>query len=76
MYRKRAGGWLKHLDFIVLDALCLQAAFMLAYAVRMGPSSPYTDGGVPWDRTAAAAGGHGHRAAVGDLQRRAEERAV
>ncbi len=44
MYRKRAGGWLKHLDFIVLDALCLQAAFMLAYAVRMGPSSPYGDG--------------------------------
>ena len=43
MYRKKAGGWLKHLDFIVLDALCLQAAFMLAYAVRMGPSSPYTD---------------------------------
>ena len=44
MYRKRAGGWLKHLDFIVLDAVCLQAAFMLAYAVRMGPSSPYGDG--------------------------------
>ena len=44
MYRKKAGGWLKHLDFIVLDAVCLQAAFMLAYAVRMGPSSPYGDG--------------------------------
>nr|WP_296482073.1 sugar transferase [uncultured Acetatifactor sp.] len=43
MYRKRAGGWLKHLDFIVLDGLCLEAAFMLAYAVRMGPSSPYGD---------------------------------
>ena len=43
MYRKRAGGWLKHLDFIVLDLLCLQAAFMLAYAVRMGPASPYGD---------------------------------
>ena len=43
MYRKRAGGWLKHLDFIMLDGLCLQAAFMLAYAVRMGPSSPYGD---------------------------------
>ena len=43
MYRKRAGGWLKHLDFIVLDGLCLQGAFMLAYAVRMGPSSPYGD---------------------------------
>lgn len=43
MYRKKAGGWLKHLDFIVLDALCIQAAFFLAYAVRMGPSSPYHD---------------------------------
>lgn len=43
MYRKRAGGWLKHVDFIALDALCLQMAFMLAYAVRMGPSSPYGD---------------------------------
>lgn len=43
MYRKKAGGWLKHLDFIVLDALSLQAAFLLAYAVRMGPSSPYGD---------------------------------
>ena len=43
MYRKKAGGWLKHLDFMLLDMLCLQAAFMLAYAVRMGPSSPYRD---------------------------------
>ncbi len=44
MYRKKASGWMKHFDFIILDALCLQAAFMLAYAVRMGPSSPYGDG--------------------------------
>ena len=43
MYRKKAGGWLKHLDFILLDLLCLQGAFMLAYTVRMGPSSPYGD---------------------------------
>lgn len=43
MYRKKAGGWLKHLDFIVLDAICVQAAFFLAYAVRMGPFSPYHD---------------------------------
>ena len=43
MYRKKAGGWLKHLDFILLDLLCLQAAFMLAYTVRMGPDSPYAD---------------------------------
>ncbi len=44
VYRKKASGWLKHLDFILLDALCLQGAFLLAYAVRMGPSSPYRDG--------------------------------
>ena len=44
VYRKKASGWMKHFDFIILDALCLQAAFMLAYAVRMGPSSPYGDG--------------------------------
>ena len=44
MYRKKASGWMKHLDFIILDAVCLQAVFMLAYAVRMGPSSPYGDG--------------------------------
>ena len=43
MYRKKAGGWMKHLDFIILDAVCLQGAFLLAYAVRMGPSSPYAD---------------------------------
>ncbi|MCI9336449.1 MAG: sugar transferase [Lachnospiraceae bacterium] len=43
MYRKKAGGWLKHLDFILLDIICMQAAFLLAYAVRMGPSNPYRD---------------------------------
>lgn len=43
MYRKKMGGWLKHLDFIILDLLCLQIAFALAYGVRMGPSNPYGD---------------------------------
>ena len=43
MYRKKTGGWLKHFDFIILDLLCLQVSFALAYAVRMGPSSPYSD---------------------------------
>ena len=36
MYKKRSQGWLKHLDFILLDLGCLCAAFVLAYAVRMG----------------------------------------
>ena len=41
VYRKKAGGWLKHLDFMLLDMLCLQLSFTVAYMVRMGPSSPY-----------------------------------
>lgn len=36
MYKKRPQGWIKHLDFILLDILCLCAAFILSYAVRMG----------------------------------------
>lgn len=36
MYKKRPEGWIKHLDFILLDILCLCMAFILSYAVRMG----------------------------------------
>lgn len=32
MYRK-ADGWGKHMDFILLDILCLQIAYVLAYAM-------------------------------------------
>ncbi len=41
MYRKNSQGWLKHLDFIVLDLLCLHAAFVLGYIVRHGFENPY-----------------------------------
>ena len=41
MYSKKAQGWMKHLDFIVLDMICLQVAFILAYMTRHGLSSPY-----------------------------------
>lgn len=34
MYRKDSEGWLKHADFIILDMICLQLAFILAYAFR------------------------------------------
>lgn len=34
MYRKKAEGWQKHVDFIVLDLLCLEIAFILAYVLR------------------------------------------
>ena len=41
MYRERAKGWLKHVDFIVLDIVCLQVAFALAYVARHGWRDPY-----------------------------------
>ena len=41
MYRERAKGWLKHMDFIVLDIVCLQVAFVLAYVARHGWRDPY-----------------------------------
>ena len=41
MYRERAKGWLKHIDFILLDIVCLQVSFILAYVVRHGWRNPY-----------------------------------
>lgn len=41
MYRKSTNGWKKHLDFMILDVICLQAAFALAYMVRNGWGNPY-----------------------------------
>ena len=31
MYKKSSTGWLKHLDFMVLDIICLQLAFVMGY---------------------------------------------
>lgn len=41
MYRKDPAGWLKHYDFILLDMLCLQVAFFLAFIARFWGSLPY-----------------------------------
>ena len=43
MYRKDNDRWLKHADFIILDMICLQAAFMLAYAISGNGFNPYTN---------------------------------
>ena len=42
MYSKKTQGWMKHADFILLDILCLQIAFVLAYMTRHGFVSPYS----------------------------------
>ena len=43
MRLKRTPGWIKHLDFILLDILCLQVAFLLAHVLRQGWTNPYAD---------------------------------
>ena len=41
MYRRDTKGWLKHLDFMILDLLVLQVAFILACILRLGIHNPY-----------------------------------
>lgn len=42
MYRKGLSGVLKHWDFLLLDLICVQAAFILAYLLRHGlHANPY-----------------------------------
>ena len=41
MYSKKTKSWIKHLDFIILDILCLHVAFVLAYMSRHGFLNPY-----------------------------------
>lgn len=41
MYTKGKSGLLKHIDFIILDICCLEAAFFLAGLIRFGGTNPY-----------------------------------
>ena len=34
MYHKGKNNWTKHLDFMILDILCLEVSFFLAYVIR------------------------------------------
>lgn len=36
MYKQKESGWYKHLDFILLDLISIQLAYMLAYVLRYG----------------------------------------
>lgn len=42
MYQKEKNIWQKHLDFIILDIVCLQIAYLLAYMIRHGLYMPYS----------------------------------
>jgi len=41
MYRRDAKGWLKHLDFMILDLIVLQISFVLAFVLWHGWINPY-----------------------------------
>lgn len=41
MYEKNLEGGSKHFDFMILDLLCLQLAFVLSYLFRHGLTNPY-----------------------------------
>ena len=30
MYKRKSDGWMKHFDFLLLDIVCLQIAFLLS----------------------------------------------
>ena len=44
MYRKKSDSWLKHWDFIVLDLVALQLAYISSYVLRMGTRDLYHNG--------------------------------
>ena len=41
MNRKNVKGWVKHLDFIVLDLICLQVSYVLSFWMLKGVGNPY-----------------------------------
>ena len=41
MYKKSSTGWLKHLDFMILDIICLQLAFIMGFFLRHHSLNPY-----------------------------------
>lgn len=41
MYKRKRKSWMKHLDFTILDMLCLELAYALAYLIRLGFGNEY-----------------------------------
>lgn len=54
MYRGRVQNWMKHIDFLILELLCFQAAFCIACIMRHGRVNPYSS--VLYRNTAIVAG--------------------
>ena len=43
MYRRDTKSWLKHFDFMVLDLVVLQVAFVLSYSIHHAWKNPYAE---------------------------------
>lgn len=43
MYHKGKNTWTKHLDFMILDIICLQVSFFLAYVIRHRSTGMFTN---------------------------------
>ena len=43
MYSRNNSTWLKHWDFILLDLVMFQIAYICSYVIRMGIQNPYGD---------------------------------
>jgi len=41
MYKNQTRSWVKHLDFMIIDVLCMQLSFILSYLVWVNFSNPY-----------------------------------
>lgn len=41
MYRKHYQSWMKYMDFMVMDLICLHIAYLAAYMIRHGRVNPY-----------------------------------
>lgn len=41
MYKKRNSGWLKHIDFMLLDVMIIQVGFLIGCVIRLGFNNPY-----------------------------------
>lgn len=42
MFKEIAKGWTKHIDFMILDVLCLEISFLIAYAIRNGADTIFS----------------------------------
>ena len=41
MYKKQKKSWVKHLDFLLVDIICLESSFFISYLIRINTLQEY-----------------------------------